>query len=110
MWPRHFLHKYNLDMNEYLNRAKRYQEAIRAVLLREWDPIGIAHYPQAQDEYDGYIHEIHRMLVQHTSKEQLIDHLWWIETEHMGLYGNRSKTEAIADRLIAVRDEMERGV
>jgi len=37
-------------MSESLDRAKRYHEAIRGILLHEWDPIGIAEEPAARDE------------------------------------------------------------
>ncbi len=94
-------------MSERLDRAKRYHGAIHQILLREWDPIGVAHEPAAQDEYDGYIHEIHGMLIRHEPRHRLVDHLWWIETQHMGLYGNRAHTDAVADRLIGLRDEIE---
>ena len=96
-------------MSDHLDRAKHYQEAIRTILLKDWDPIGVADVPQAQDEYDSYIHEIHGMLIRHVSRVELIDHLWWIESEGMGLYGNRGRTEVVVDRLIALRDEIERG-
>ncbi len=96
-------------MSDYLNRARRYHEAIQAVLLREWDPIGIGDLPEAADEYDGYVGEIYGMLLRHESRQQLTDYLWWIETQHMGLYGNRPTTEAIAARLCEIRSEMERG-
>lgn len=96
-------------MSERLDRARRYHEAIHAILLREWDPIGIADEPNAQDEYDSYIHEVHGMLIRHEPRHRLVDHLWWIETEHMGLFGNRSRTEAVADRLIGLREEIEEG-
>ena len=69
-----------------------YHHAIRKVLLREWDPIGVVDEPEAQDEYDAYIHEIHGMLIRHETRHKLIDHLWWIETEHMGLFGNLTRT------------------
>ena len=94
-------------MSEHLDRARQYHEAIRGVLLRAWDPIGVADEPAAQDEYDGYAHEIHGMLIRHEPRHRLVDHLWWVETQHMGLLGNRRHTEAIADRLLALRDEIE---
>jgi hypothetical protein len=96
-------------MGERLDRARRYHEVIRAILLRDWDPIGVADKPHAQDEYDGYVHEIHGMLIRHEPRHRLVDHLWWVETEHMALFGNRPRTEAVADRLIEARDEIEAG-
>lgn len=94
-------------MSEHLDRARRYHEGIRGILLREWDPIGVADLAEAQDEYDSYISKIHGMLIRHEPRYNLIDHLWWIETDNMGLAGNRQRTEAIADRLLALRDELE---
>ncbi len=94
-------------MSERLDRAKRYHEAIRGILLYEWDPIGVVDEPKAHDEYDSYIHEIHSMLVRHEPRHRLVDHLWWVETEHMGLFGNRSRTEMAVDRLIGLRKEIE---
>jgi hypothetical protein len=96
-------------MGEWLDRARRYHQAIHDILLREWDPIGVADEPKAHDEYDAYIHEIHGMLIRHEPRHKLVDHLWWIQTNHMGLFGNRSLTEAVANRLIQVRDEIESG-
>jgi hypothetical protein len=94
-------------MSEFLRRAKSYQGAIREVLMREWDPIGVADVPQAQDEYDSYIHQIYGMLIRRESKYKLIDFLWWAETENMGLYGSRRRTEHVADLLLQIIDQAE---
>jgi hypothetical protein len=50
------------SIGERLDRPERYHEAIHQIQLREWDPIGVAQEPAAQDEYDGYVHEIHGMV------------------------------------------------
>lgn len=86
-------------MSERLRRAKGIQDAIRGILLRDWDPIGVADLPEAQDEYDSYIGQIYGMLVRREPTYKLVDFLWWAETEHMGLYGDRRRTERIVDRL-----------
>jgi hypothetical protein len=36
------------------NRRKRLLQAVREVLFREWDPIGVNDNPLAGDEYDHY--------------------------------------------------------
>ena len=97
-------------MTEQLDRAKRYHDAIRDILLHQWDPIGVANAPAAQDEYDGYVQEIHLMLIRHDPQHRLFDHLWWIETKHMGLCGNRKHTEAIANLLTELRKQLEGSV
>jgi hypothetical protein len=33
-------------------------------------------------------------------ESELFDYLWWLETEHMGLPGDRQATELFAHRLI----------
>jgi hypothetical protein len=76
-------------------------------LLHDWDPIGVADVPEAQDEYDSYVGKIHGMLIRHEPRHKLVEHLWLVETEYMGLSGNRQRTEAIADRLLKLRDELE---
>jgi hypothetical protein len=92
---------------DYRAHAKQYHQAIRRVLLHDWDPIGIANEPKAHDEYDNYIHQIHGMLIRHEPKHKLFDHLWWLETEQIGLSGSRSRTEKVVDLLIALRKQIE---
>ena len=89
----------------HLRRAKCCQESIREVLLREWDPIGVADIPEAQDEYDGYISQIFGMLIRREPQHKLVDFLWWVETEHMELYGNRQRTERVAELLLRIVED-----
>jgi hypothetical protein len=89
-----------------LGTAQRYQAAIRRALLTDWDPIGIGDDPNAQDEYDSYIGTIYKMLITRAPRNQFIDYLWWVETEHMGLAGNRAATEHFVDRLLRIPEEV----
>ena len=95
-------------MNDFLARARHYHEEIRKVLLHEWDPIGVAEVPAAQDEYDSYIGQIYTMLSRHDPRHLLIDHLWEIETVNMGPAGSRRRTEAVVDSLLRLRQTTER--
>jgi hypothetical protein len=87
-------------MNDWTQRAKRYHDAIHSVLLKEWDPIGVADIPEAHDEYDAYVAGVYKRLISRASEEDLFTYLWDIETEYMGLYGNSGHTRAIAKRLL----------
>ena len=78
------------------------QAAIKQALLNEWDPIGVKEIPGADDEYTGFVPGICKMLLQTKTKEEIFDYLWRIETEHMGLTGNREVTLAFADRLLSL--------
>ena len=94
-------------MSDFLDRTRRYHELIREALLKEWDPIGIADVPDAQDEYDGYVASIHKLLIQQRPTTEVFDYLWWLETEHMGLKGDRQATWRFAERLIRLPDELD---
>ncbi len=92
--------------DQFLDRAQRLHAAIKQELLKNWDPIGVKDIPEAQDEYDSYVPKIYKMLIQRKTKQEIFDYLWWIETEHMGLSGNRQSTDACADRLLSlIQDE-----
>lgn len=73
----------------------------------EWDPIGVAAIAQAQDEYDAYVPSIYKMLITRRTPEDLFDYLWWLETQHMGLTGDRQATELFARRLARIPGEVE---
>jgi hypothetical protein len=94
-------------MGERREHFRRYREAIRNILLRDWDPIGVADEPDAQDEYDNYIPQIQGMLILNEPEPRLVDYLWHVETESMSLIGDRKRTESVAIRLIALRAEIE---
>ena len=87
-----------------LAEAERYLTAIKVALLKEWDPIGVKDVPQAQDEYDSYAPHIYTLIT--TRQHELSDYLWWLETEHMGLTGDRKATEQFAERLLSVAREI----
>ena len=72
-------------------RAREIQEQIRQVLFYDWDPIGVQETTEAQDEYDSYIGGVYRLLVSSAQDEELVEHLYRIERETMGL-GPRDKS------------------
>ena len=88
-----------------LAEAERYLTAIKAALLREWDPIGVKGVPEAQDEYDSYAPHIYTLLPTRPLHE-FSDYLWRLETEHMGLTGDRQATERFAERLMRIPGEI----
>jgi hypothetical protein len=93
-------------VSKYLKSAKWYHEAIRAILLKDWDPIGVADSVEAEDEYDSYVPQIYSMLIRREPSSKLFEFLWWAETENMGLCGNRAHTTQVAERLVRLSDEL----
>lgn len=86
-------------MSEYIERAKSLHREIGEILLREWDPIGVQDTPEAQDEYEAYVSSVYKLLISGKPEPELFDYLWWVETEHMGLTGDRQRTMAIAKKM-----------
>ncbi len=93
-------------MSQRLDQAQRYHTAIREIFLRNWDPIGIADIPEAQDEYDSYISQVYGLLIRREPLYKMVDFLWWVETEHMGLCGTHRRTEQVAERLLRLPEEI----
>jgi len=87
-------------MSAHLESAKLLHQAIHKAFIEEWDPIGVGDIPEAQDEYDSYIPAIYKMLISRQPKHDVFEYLWWLEVEHMGLNGDRQRTEAFAERLL----------
>ncbi len=86
-------------MKENLNREKLLRKKIGKILLTEWDPIGVRDILEAQDEYDAYVSPLYKLLISGKSEYEIFNYLWWIETEYMGLIGDKEQTEAIARKL-----------
>ncbi len=88
--------------------ADALRHRIRVALLHEWDPIGIRPFPEAQGEYDSYVPDVCHLLLSYAPEEEILNYLWRLETQHMGLRGDRQRTEGFASRLIQIRDEVLR--
>ena len=94
-------------MTHYRDRAKTYHNLIKKVLLHEWDPIGVSDIPEAQDEYDSYVGGVYKRLISRTKENDLFEYLWNIETDHMGLTGDRQHTMNITKKLLDLVNEIE---
>ncbi|MBV9836366.1 MAG: hypothetical protein JO055_18250 [Alphaproteobacteria bacterium] len=78
--------------------------AVQSALMEEWDPIGIRGIPGADDEYWSYAPQIAEMLDMRATRRDVLDHLWWLETDQMGFPGDRVATERFAESLVRLRN------
>ncbi len=79
-------------------------QKVRQALLKDWDPIGIQKVPECQDEYDRYVEPVCSILRSSKNLEQeLFEHLWELETDHMALKGSELETRAFAQRLLKLK-------
>jgi hypothetical protein len=83
--------------------SRRIRVQIRHVLLEVWDPIGIRDAPNAQDEYDSYIGSLYELLTAKAPESELIEYLYLIVHDHMGLdMARREDMEATATAIKAI--------
>jgi hypothetical protein len=91
-------------MDDPRRNARKIQESIRLVLLRDWDPIGVQDVPEAQDEYDSYVAGVYRLLASGASAHEIAEHLLRIEMFQMGLStSNSASLLAVAAKLRALQ-------
>jgi len=96
-----------MSESEYLKRpdAKGYLRVRDA--LRRWDPIGVFRFDAdwPEDEYDGYIAPIVRLLDRGVTAEGLANVLEHIATESMGVRADPERDRAIAKELVDFWEE-----
>jgi hypothetical protein len=80
-------------------RPSNILERTRALLLREWDPIGVRDVPQAADEYDSYVDGVVQWLRSGATASAIADQLIEIEVSRMGLAGDRARAKRVAEAL-----------
>ena len=85
--------------------SQRLLEAVREILLREWDPIGVAHNPDCSNEYDRYARTISRYLSDGIDGYKLTAYLSQVQTVEMGLSSvDKERDKAIARLLLSLMD------
>lgn len=89
--------------------VRRYYAAIRSAMMEQWDPIGVSSILEAADEYDTYVPAVCRLLIEKRPAAEIFEYLWQLETERMGLTGDREATKAFATRLIELRAQLGSG-
>lgn len=78
-------------------------QAVRAILLRSWDPIGINRFPLSVDEYDDYARALVNLLWSNPTQGALTEYLELVERDRLGLgAGDASKRNAVARELLAL--------
>jgi hypothetical protein len=87
-------------MDKYL--ARECKAVLKDILLHDWDPIGVSDFPEASDEYDGYLGSIFLSIKDGATEQELAIHLSEIEANQMGL-SNRN-----ADDLLPVTKKLIR--
>lgn len=73
-----------------------FHDVVREAVHTKWDPIGIGESSLELGEYDSYVPGLCTLLASHPSEAEVFGYLWTVETESLGLRGNREATERFA--------------
>jgi hypothetical protein len=73
--------------------------ALRAILLRDWDPISVGDEPRAQDEYDGYLGPLGSLLRRGGGEKAVAEYLSSCE-ERMGFSTPAEKLAPVAEQIV----------
>ncbi|MGQ3357356.1 MAG: hypothetical protein ACT6XY_20680 [Phreatobacter sp.] len=79
------------------------ESRIRAILMSEWDPIGVRGVAQAQDEYDDYVGPLAVLVRNGAAPDRIADDLLAVEIDRMGLVGEPDRAQRVALRLHALK-------
>lgn len=82
------------------NKAKEINfQQVQHTLLTVWNPIGICPIT-CQDEYDSYAKYILDMLNENSTRQEIYQYLYDIETQYMGLNANLDKLDKTVQELL----------
>ncbi|WP_374409688.1 hypothetical protein [Novosphingobium colocasiae] len=77
-------------------------DAIKMLLWKEWDPIGVNDDPDALGEYDAYAEQLYGMLSRGADDDELARHLSWCVTALIGLGADDAHSSSIARKAVAI--------
>ncbi len=84
--------------------------AIEAILLEDWDPLGVKGESLARHEYKNYVGGVYRLLASRATEAEVATHLRRIEAESMGLArGSMSSLAVVARKLAALNVGLQQG-
>ena len=84
---------------ENRDRTRRLRADLRQRLLDDWDPIGVSGVPEADDEYDGYLTPLMRLLHSGAREKEVRDYLVGV-LDGMGLRPHGDREDRVARDLL----------
>lgn len=85
------------------SRVTVMQDAIRKVLIDDWDPIGVRGVAALVDEYDSYIGRVYQILCGSRSADDLVNCLARIEQAEIEVSTTEASRRDVAMKLLDLR-------
>jgi hypothetical protein len=92
-----------------IDKIAEIHRQIESVLLRDWDPIGVADVPEAQDEYRSYVRPAYDIAMKTRSPKAIADFLAVTERKTMGLSfaSKQSLRIGVAEKILTLVSEIQ---
>ena len=78
--------------------------AIDETLWRDWDPIEIGGFVGSRNEYQTYVPQVFQLTLD-GDRAKISDYLFQVATERMGLTTQRNQHLAVADKILAAKEQ-----
>ena len=86
-------------------KTSNLHKLIHHILLYEWDPIGVKNIDSAHDEYDPYISQVYKMIIEKKTEQEIFDYLLWVERDYMGLTPDIESIKNVSKRIHSLTKE-----
>ncbi|MCE2593203.1 hypothetical protein K6Y31_00010 [Motilimonas cestriensis] len=94
-------------MNNKLSTSEKgLYRRVDEILFYLWDPIGVCDIPMARDEYQSYLPQVFKLLLNDSKDHEVSAYLIKVESGSMGLSANNKKALEVARLLIETKEAM----
>ncbi|ACA88560.1 hypothetical protein [Shewanella woodyi] len=94
-------------MNNKLSTSeKELCRRVDEILFYLWDPIGVCDIPMARDEYQSYLPQVFKLLMNDSKDHEVSAYLVKVESGSMGMSANSKKALEVARLLIETKEAL----
>ena len=94
-------------MNNRLSTSeKELYRRVDEILFYLWDPIGICDIPMARDEYQSYLPQVFKLLINDSKDHEVSAYLIKVESGSMGMSAKSKKALEVARLLIETKEAL----
>ncbi|MDO6766189.1 hypothetical protein [Agarivorans sp. 1_MG-2023] len=94
-------------MNNKLSTSEKgLYRRVDEILFYLWDPIGVCDIPMARDEYQSYLPQVFKLLLNDSKDHEISAYLIKVESGSMGMSANSKKAIEVARLLIETKEAL----
>ncbi|WP_077343617.1 hypothetical protein [Pseudocolwellia agarivorans] len=94
-------------MNNRLSTSEKgLYRRVDEILFYLWDPIGVCDIPMARDEYQSYLPQVFKLLINDSKDHEVSAYLIKVESGSMGMSANSKKALEVARLLIETKEAL----